>query len=162
MTFEPKEGPELYDPTVVDALCAGYPVDGASHADLAAAVQRMQKKGYSIAETAAVMGMLKRRVDRLRATEVEPYPDMVAEYDIRERRVRHLERVADTAMTVAVEMRQTPEEMWLLLRAMGHHELVEMVMVLGCMVDVERTTEQALGWVTDPGMAQVIPIRKEA
>ena len=76
----PTKGLIIYDPTihydemVVDALVQRYPVEGASTADNAAAVQRLTQRGWEASQIASLLKITERSVDRMKTLDIEPLP----------------------------------------------------------------------------------------
>jgi hypothetical protein len=141
-----KNEPEYYDVGAVEMMLDGAIIPNAGRAEHAAVVQALTARGMDVQEIAVRAGVRERQVYRLRALRVEPMPDDET-YDLTDERAEALEKTALIAMQLACEVRDDSEQAWDALVHMDAQQLRELSMTLACMVPVEFTVRDLLGWV---------------
>lgn len=135
-----------YDVGAVEMMLDGADVQGVGTGEKAAVVQELSRRGYTLAQLTAKVGVTERTVLRMRAYRVEPMPE-VEEFDLTDERAQALEVMAATAMQLACDVRDDATAAWDALLHMEPQHLRELCMTLGCMVPVDFTVKQLLGWV---------------
>lgn len=135
-----------YDVGAVEQMLEGGQVPEPCRAEKAAVVQTLTARGMDVESIAQFVRVREREVFRLRAVRVEPWPEG-AEFDASEERAKALENMTLVAMNVACEMRNDPVAVWDLLGKMEPQPLIELTMALACMVPVDSTVTELLGWV---------------
>lgn len=139
-----------YDVGAVEMMLAGAKFQEPCEAELAACVQRLTERGFGVKEISRRLEIGERRVYRMRAFHVEPIQDgMELEYDTSDSRAKALEDMAILAMQCATEVRSNPPEVWEMITRMEPQRLCELTMALACLVPVDFTVRQLLGWLDD-------------
>jgi hypothetical protein len=139
----------------VEMILGGAKMEEVGRPEQAVVVQTLTARGVATSEIAKQLGVLERQVFRLRALHCEPMPDE-EEYDESDERAEALEKTALLAMQMACEVRDDSTSAWDALVHMEAQQLRELAMTLACMVPVDFTVKQLLGWL-DPVVPQ--PLR---
>ena len=117
-------------------------------ADMIREVHRLTQAGVSAENISVLVGVSARHVVRIRqhqftAPELPRY-----EYDTSDDRAEHLEQLVDTAVELAVRMRdEDPGLVYEVLSRMDRQHLIELTQVCLAGIPINKTKQEIWGWM---------------
>ena len=118
-------------------------------ADMIREVHRLTEAGVSAANIAVLVGLSARHVVRIRQNLHTDIPELPRyRYELTDERADHLDDVVDTAVELAVRMRdEDPGLVYEVLCRMDRQHLIELTQVCLAGIPIDQTKQEIWGWM---------------
>lgn len=118
-------------------------------ADMIREVHRLTEAGVSAENIGVLVGLSARHVVRIRQHQFQAAELPRYRYDDSEQRAEHLEQLVDTAVELAVRMRdEDPGLVWEVLSRMDRQHLIELTQVCLAGIPIDQTKQDLWGWMS--------------